>query len=75
MGKTERRARERKQLEIRSVEDARQFVQLVGARNAENSSRVRAWRIAKQAAWLLPLVVAFLAYYLLDVVYQVVSLP
>jgi hypothetical protein len=71
---TERRRKERTQLEIKSLEDARRLVQIVSARNVENNSRLRAWRIAKQATWLLLLVVAFLVYYLLDVLYEVMSL-
>lgn len=74
IGKTERRRKERTPLQIKSVDDARQFVQNVSARDVENNSRVKAWQIAKQAVWLLLLIAAFLAYYLLDVVYQVTSL-
>ncbi|MGH8648575.1 MAG: hypothetical protein ACREUP_04610 [Burkholderiales bacterium] len=50
------------------------MVQVVSARNIDNSSGVKAWRIAKQAAWLLLLVVAFLAYYLVDVIFEALSL-
>jgi hypothetical protein len=73
--RTERRRKGRTQLEIKSLEDARQFVQIVNARNVENTSGVKVWRIAKQAAWLLLLIVAFLVYYLLDVAYNAMSLP
>ena len=72
--RAELRRKARTQLEIKSLEDARQLVQNVSARNVENNSGVKAWRIAKQAAWLLLLVVAFLVYYLLDVIYKVLSL-
>jgi hypothetical protein len=73
--RTERRRTARTPLEIKSVEDARQFVQSINERKVENSSRVKAWRIAKQAAWLLLLVVLFLVYYLLDMAYRALSLP
>ena len=72
--RTERRRKERTRLEIKSREDARRLVEVVSARNVENSSRVKAWRIAKQAAWLLLLIVAFLVYYLIDVIHDVLSL-
>ena len=72
--RAERRRKARTQLEIKSLEDARQLVQVVSARNVENSSEVKAWRFAKQAAWLLLLVVAFLVYYLVDVIYEALSL-
>ena len=74
VSRTERRRKRRTQLEIKSLEDARQLVQVVSARNAENSSGVKAWRIAKQAAWLLLLVVAFLVYYLVGVIFEALSL-
>lgn len=73
--RSERRRKGRTQLEIKSLEDARRFVQIVNARNVENNSGVKAWRIAKQAAWLLLLIVAFLVYYLLDVAYEAMFLP
>jgi hypothetical protein len=50
------------------------LVQVVSARNVENNSGVKAWQIAKQAAWLLLLVVAFLVYYLIGVIYEALSL-
>lgn len=71
----ERREKGRTKLEINSLEDAHQFVEIVKKRNAENNSRVKAWRFAKQAAWLLFLVAAFLVYYLIDAVYFAVTLP
>ena len=73
--RTERRRKARTQLEIKSLEDARRLVEIVSARNVENNPGVKAWRIAKQAAWLLLLIVAFLVYYLLDVAYNAMSLP
>jgi hypothetical protein len=73
--RTERRRTARTPVEIKSVEDARQFVQSINERKVENSPRVKAWRIAKQAAWLLLLVVLFLVYYLLDMAYRALSLP
>jgi hypothetical protein len=72
--RAERRRKARTQLEIKSLEDARRLVQVVSARNVENNSGVKAWRIAKQAAWLLLLVVAFLVYYLIGVIYEALSL-
>jgi len=73
--RTERRRKGRTQLEIKSLEEARRFVQFVNARNVENNSGIKAWRIAKQAAWLLLLIVAFLVYYLLAVAYDAMFLP
>ena len=73
--RTERRRKSRTPLEVNSVEDARQFVQIVSARNVENNSRVKAWRFAKKAAWLLLLIAAFLMFYLLDLTYKAMSLP
>jgi hypothetical protein len=73
--RTERRRKTRTQLEIKSLEDARQFVQIVNARNVENSSVVKAWRFAKKAAWVLLLIAALLMYYLLDLTFRAVSLP
>jgi hypothetical protein len=72
--RSERRRKGRTQLEIKSLEDARRLVQVVSARNVENNSGVKAWQIAKQAAWLLLLVVAFLVYYLIGVIYEALSL-
>lgn len=72
---TERRSTARKPLEIKSLDDARRFVRIVNSRKVENNPTVKAWRFAKQAAWLLLLVVLFLAYYLLDMAYQALSLP
>ena len=72
---SDRRGKERTELEIKSLEDAHRFVEIVKKRDAANNSRVKAWRFAKQAAWLLFLVVAFLVYYLIDAVYFAVTLP
>ena len=73
--RTERRRKSRKPLEINSLEDARQFVQIVNTRNVENNSGVKAWRFAKKAAWLLLLIAAFVMFYLLDLTYKAMSLP
>ena len=73
--RTERRRKSRTPLQINSLEDARQFVQIVNARDVENNSGVKAWRFAKKAAWLLLLIAAFVMFYLLDLTYQAISLP
>ena len=73
--RTERRRKARTQLEIKSLEDARQFVEVVNSRNVENSSGVKSWRFAKKAAWVLLLIAALLMYYLLDLTFRAVSLP
>lgn len=73
--RADRRRAERSKLEIKSLEDAHRFVEIINKRNVENNSGLKAWRFAKQAAWLLLLVAAFLAYYLIDVVHYAVSMP
>lgn len=73
--RTERRRKARTQLEIKSLEDARQFVEVVNSRNVENSSGVKAWRFAKTAVWVLLLIAALVMYYLLDLTFRAVSLP
>jgi hypothetical protein len=73
--KTERRRKERAPGEIKSLDDARQLVENIGSRNVENNPKVKAWRFAKQTAWLLILVVAFLVYYLVDAIYTALTLP
>ncbi len=70
----ERRRTARAPLEIQSIEDARRLVQRVQQRSVENHFGVKAWRLAKQSAWLLLLVVCFLVYYLIGVIAEVLSL-
>jgi hypothetical protein len=70
----ERRSRTRAPFAIKSLEDAHRFVQVVCARSVENHFGVRAWRLARQSAWLLLLVVFFLVYYLIGVAGDALSL-
>ncbi len=44
-------------------------------RRVEDDPSVKAWRIAKQTAYLYVLVVYFLVYFLIDVINDALSLP
>ena len=50
----------------KTLEDAHAIVQAIAKRQVENDPRVKTWRFAKQVAYLLVLVGAFLVYYLID---------
>ena len=70
----ERRRQPREEVRIRSLEDAHRLVEEVAKRNAADSPRVKAWQLAKQSTWLLLLVGGFLLFYLVSVIYEVITL-
>lgn len=51
------------------------YVQSLSNRNVEDDPSVKAWRIAKQTAYLYMLVGSFLIYFLINVMIETLSLP
>jgi hypothetical protein len=72
--KAERRVQPRMPVEIRSLEDAHNLVEQVAKRDAANDPKVKAWQLAKQSTWLSLLVGAFLLFFLVSVIYEVINL-
>ena len=68
-------ARKMKEIEIKSVEDARKYREELAARKPEDDPGLAKWRASKQYILLLLLVVFFLIYYLISVNIEVLSLP
>ena len=64
-----------KEIEIKSVEDARKYREELAARKPEDDPGVAKWRTSKRYILLLLLVVFFLMYYLISVNIEVLSLP
>jgi len=63
-------------VEFHSVDEIRAYIKKEVERQvALNQKKVERWRLAKKGAWLLLLVGAYLQYYLIDVIYQTISLP
>ena len=73
-GRTERRSRPRQPVDIQSLEDAHKLVEQIAQRDAANDPRVKAWLLAKQSTWLSLLAGAFLLFFLVSVIYQVILL-
>lgn len=59
----------------KTLDDARAIVKAIGDRRVENDRRVRVWRLIERSVYLIVLVGAFLAYYLLDKMTDVMTLP
>ena len=59
----------------KTLEDAHAIVQAIAKRQIENNPRVKAWRFAKQATYLLVVVCAFVLYYLIGKMIEALSLP
>ena len=74
VARTERRRQPREEVQIRSREDARRLVEEVAKRDAANSPNVKAWQLAKQSTWLTLLVGAFLVFFFVSVIYEVIRL-
>ena len=70
----ERRRQPREEVRIHSLEDAHRLVEALSKRDASNSPRTKAWQLAKQSTWLLLLVGGFLLFYLVSVIYEVITL-
>ena len=64
-----------KEIEIKSVEDARKYREELAARKPEDDPGLAKWRTSKRYILLLLLVVCFLIYYLISVNIEVLSLP
>jgi len=73
-GQTERRSKPRQPIDIHSLEDAHKLVEEIARRDVAKDPRVKAWRLAKQSTWLLLLVGGFLLFYLVSVIYEVITL-
>ncbi|MBI4291737.1 MAG: hypothetical protein HY661_09685 [Betaproteobacteria bacterium] len=63
-------------LEFHSIDEIRYYIKKEVERQvALNEKKIERWRVAKKGIWLLLLVVAFLQYYLINVIYQTITLP
>lgn len=51
------------------------YFRVMRAAHPEDDPYLRPWKFAKQATWLLLLVLAFLQYYFMDVQAQIAALP
>jgi hypothetical protein len=60
---------------LRTREEIHRFLAENAAKNPEAHPAVRLWRTLKQGMWLALLVIAYLQFYLLDVMNQINSIP
>jgi hypothetical protein len=73
-GQTERRSRPRQPIDIHSLEDAHKLVEAIARRDVASDPRVKAWQLAKQSTWLSLLAGAFLLFFFVSVIYEVIKL-
>jgi hypothetical protein len=66
--------RPRSAVEIRSREDAHRLVEQIAQRDAANDPNVKGWQLAKQSTWLSLLAGAFLLFFFVSVIYEVIML-
>jgi hypothetical protein len=66
--------RPRSAVEIHSLEDAHKLVEQIAQRDAANDPKVKAWQLAKQSTWLSLLAGAFLLFFFVSVIYEVIKL-
>jgi hypothetical protein len=64
------------EMKFHSMDEIRAFIkQEVEKQLAAEKRKTKNWSLAKQGMWLLLLSGAYLQYYLLDIMYQSVTLP
>ena len=51
------------------------YVRVMGTPRPQDDPYLRPWKVAKDATWLVLLVVMFLQYYFMDVFLQIAALP
>ena len=51
------------------------YVQVMGTARPQDDPYLRSWKVAKDATWLLFVVVLYLQYYFMDVNLQIATLP
>ena len=59
----------------KTLEDAHAIVQAIANRRVENDRQVKTWRFVKQVVYLFVVVGAFLLYYFIEKINEVLSLP
>lgn len=59
----------------KTLEDAHAIVQAIAKRQVEDDPRVKRWRVVKRVFYLLALIGAYLFYYFIDKLNDVISLP
>jgi hypothetical protein len=60
---------------LRTRDDVRQFLDEVSSKDPQTSRATTLWRTLKQGMWLALMVIAYLQFYLLDVMNQINSIP
>jgi hypothetical protein len=61
--------------QLRTREDFRRYLAEVYENHPANTRATQLWHTAKQGMWLLLLVLAYLQYYLLNILIQIDSMP
>ena len=59
----------------KTLEDAHAIVQAIANRRVENARQVKTWRFVKQVVYLFVMIGAFLLYYFIEKIGEVLSLP
>lgn len=55
---------------LKSFEDLRRYSEELSKKRVEDEPAYRHWQIAKQSTWLTLLTIAFLIYYLIDIMQE-----
>lgn len=63
------------EVQFKALEDVRAYVRALAKRRVEDAPAVKAWRFAEWVTYLYGLILAYLLYYLIDVMTEVISLP
>lgn len=62
--------------QFNSIDEIRAFIKKeVESQLARQQKKLEAWRSAKRGVWLLLLAAGFVQYYLIDIMYQMITLP
>jgi len=64
------------ELQFHSLDEIRAYIKTDLERKlALEQRKIAVWRLAKQSIWLLLLVAAYLQFFLIDIMYETITLP